>query len=143
MSAGKIDELMELMDATLAHHDDRAPFANHRELYKKIDEIGLGHVPWQSFTASYNGELPANPPDWMSKSYSVYYRDPREVIHTILSNPDFKDEIDYAPFREFGDGKRRWSDFMSGDWCWKQAVSNLFNIFRYIFAKNSPGQDNF
>ena len=129
MSAGNIDELMELWAATVAKHDDDAPFVNHRDLYAKIDAINLGHsIPWQSFTVSYDGEIPTQPPDWMTKTYEVHYRDPRKVIHALLSNPDFKDEFEYAPFQEVDDGKRRYCDFMLGDWCWKQAVRFHFII---------------
>lgn len=134
MSAGKVDELMDIWAATVARHGEDPPFTNHRHLQAKIDSISLGHVPWQSFTCSYQGELPqiTNPPDWMKKKHNVWFRDPRQVVHNILSNPDFNGQIDYIPFQEFGDGKRQWSDFMSGDWPWKQAVSSIL-YFRLHF----------
>jgi hypothetical protein len=50
------------------------------------------------------------------------------VVHEMLSNPDFKKEFDYAPYREYRGGKQRWSDFMSGNWSWRQAVSCLHLI---------------
>jgi hypothetical protein len=54
------------------------------------------------------------------------------MAHNILANPDYKDEIDYVPFREYdtSDSTRRWKDFMSGDWAWQQAVrlSYLYGI---------------
>ena len=59
----------------------------------------------------------------MTAEYQVWYRDPRKVIHNIFTNPDLADGIDYIPYHEFKDGKRRYSDFMSGDWAWKQCVS--------------------
>lgn len=58
MSAGKIDKLMDLWTASLLKHHNVGPFKNHNELYKTIDEIPLGNVPWQSFTMEYNGEQP-------------------------------------------------------------------------------------
>ncbi|KAH9009824.1 hypothetical protein EDB85DRAFT_1881130, partial [Lactarius pseudohatsudake] len=37
-------------------------------------------------------------------------------------NPDFDCEFDYIPFCEFDAKKRRrWQDFMSGDWAWREA----------------------
>lgn len=42
-----------------------------------------------------------------------------------LANPDFKDQVHYAPFQEFDqDGKRQWQDLMSGNWAWSQVVSS-------------------
>jgi len=126
MPAAKVDELMDIWAATVAKHHEDPPFTDHQSLYAKIDSISLGHVPWQSFTCSYQGELPqvTNPPDWMKKRYDVWFRDPQQVIHNILSNPDFDGKFDYSPFQEFQDGKRQWCDFMSGDWSWNQATSS-------------------
>ena len=89
----------------------------------KVDAIDVGDVPWESFSAKYSGTVPpANPPDWMLKEYTVYFRDPLAVARNMISNPEFKNQFDYAPYREFEDGVRRWTDVMSGDWAWKQAV---------------------
>ncbi|KAH7903265.1 hypothetical protein BJ138DRAFT_1020917, partial [Hygrophoropsis aurantiaca] len=61
-------------------------------------------------------------PSWMHGEYEVWYRNPRELLRNQLSNPDFKGEFDYAPRRVFGDDDNRiWSDFMTGNWAWKQA----------------------
>ena len=40
-------------------------------------------------------------------------------------NPDLADGIDYVPYRDFEGGKRRYCDFMSGDWAWRQCVSKF------------------
>ncbi|KAH9008887.1 hypothetical protein EDB84DRAFT_1280891, partial [Lactarius hengduanensis] len=40
----------------------------------------------------------------------------------VAPNPDFDCEFDYIPFCEFDAKKRRrWQDFMSGDWAWREA----------------------
>ncbi|KIM67665.1 hypothetical protein SCLCIDRAFT_20711 [Scleroderma citrinum Foug A] len=41
----------------------------------------------------------------------------------MLANPDFADDMDYQPFREYDTktSTRHWQDFMSGDWAWRQA----------------------
>ncbi|KAF8889238.1 hypothetical protein BD779DRAFT_1611042 [Infundibulicybe gibba] len=58
----------------------------------------------------------------MDQDYEVWFRDPRMVMRSQLSNPDFKDEIDYSPLQEFGpDGQRLWTNLMSGNWAWQQA----------------------
>ena len=124
MPQAQVDELMELWGSTLHQHDDLPPFANHAHMLKSIDSSILGNVPWQSFSVSYQGAKPDNVPEWMDTEYVVWSRDPREAVKNMLDNPDFDGEIDYAAYREYGDDdKRKYKDFMSGDWAWRQSVS--------------------
>jgi hypothetical protein len=122
-----LDELLNIWSATLAPHNDLPPILDHSELHSTIDAIQLGQVPWQSYTARYNGLRPENAPapEWMNTEYQLWYRDPRKVIHNIFANPDLADGIDYVPYRDFEDGKRRYSDLMSGNWAWRQCVSEF------------------
>ena len=121
MSHADIDTLMRLWASTTS--DGCAPFLNHQELLTKIDAIDVRDVPWQSFSAKYSGTPPpTDPPDWMLKEYTIYFRDPLAVVRNMISNPGFKHQFDYTPYREFEDGVRRWTDLMSGDWAWDHAV---------------------
>ena len=121
MSQGNTDTLMRLWAATTP--GGRVPFLNHQEMVATIDAIELGDIPWQTFSAKYSGEVPPmDPPDWMLEEYTVYFRDPLSIVRSMIGNPDFRGQFDFAPYREFEDGKRRWTDVMSGDWVWKQAV---------------------
>lgn len=128
MSAGLVNELMEILASYFAAYDDDPPFEGHSDLLKTIDGITLGTVPWESFTGRYNGPLPTDGPipEWMTTDYEVHYRDIHELVRQMIANPDFKDEFDYTPYQEFENEKRRWSDFMSGNWAWRQAVSYSF-----------------
>lgn len=128
MSAPDIDFLLGLWAASLAPHGANPPFRNHRELYDIIDSIEAGNVPlWKSFKLYYTGERPdSDIPSWMEGEYDICYRDPRQLIHNLISNPDFDGEFDYVPFHEYVDEKHRFKDFMSGDWAWKQAVCTCF-----------------
>ncbi|OAX31653.1 hypothetical protein K503DRAFT_727701 [Rhizopogon vinicolor AM-OR11-026] len=126
MSAGNIDKLLHLWGITLAVHGDDPPFADHRDLYNVIDSTLTGELPWESFRLEYAGDRSEGEAPWMNKEYDVFYRDPREVVRNMLGNPDFKDELDFTPYREWeerpdGSHNRRWRDFMSGDWAWDQA----------------------
>ena len=125
MSTGDLDFLLDLWAASLAKHNDSPPFADHKDLHKVIDATPLGDVPWQCFSVQYTGERPeASIPPWMDDEFDVWYRDPHAMACNMLANPNYKDEIDYTPFREYdaSNDKRRWKDFMSGDWAWRQAV---------------------
>lgn len=82
------------------------------------------------FSLKYNGDVPTGEtPSWMTDSHEVWFRDPKQLVANLLSNPDFKDEFDYAPFHEYdANGKHRFQNFMSGNWSWKQAVSSLCDL---------------
>ncbi|KAJ6569998.1 hypothetical protein B0H10DRAFT_2168833 [Mycena sp. CBHHK59/15] len=122
MSAGGIDELMQNWAARPESAGD-PPFADHEDLYNTIDATEIGHVPWESFTVTYNKPLLlGDVTPWKTQEYIVHFRDPRKVLHQQLANPDFKREMDFAPKQVFGEGQsREYQDFMSGNWAWRQA----------------------
>lgn len=103
-----------------------SPYSGSRDLHSTIDSIPFGDVPWQGFKVRYKGELPPNPPAWMTKEYEVWYRDPLQVLEAILGNPKFADHMDWASKKLYGsDGKRHYIDLMLGDWAWEQSVRAL------------------
>jgi len=134
MPGTEIDELMQIWSDTLPA-DQEPLFVDHNDLYNTIDATILGDAPWQSFSTTYSGKLPANGdiPPWMLAEYDVWFRDPKVVLQNQLRNPDFKDAFDYAPFQRFGkNGKREWKDFMSANWGYHQAVcTRLCCIFLF------------
>ena len=103
MSATKIDELMDIWAAF--QQDDEGepdpPFADAKNMYETIDQMELGDVPWQAFSVKFNGDVPEDAPGWMMASYDVWYRDPLMVIEGQLGNPDFNNEMDFAPKQVF------------------------------------------
>ncbi|GBE87942.1 hypothetical protein SCP_1201680 [Sparassis crispa] len=124
MSQSKINTLMDLWAASLLPYDADPPFADHADMYCTIDATPEGGIPWQSFTAAYTGTLPEGKvPSWMTANYDVWFRDPHAVIKSMLANPDFNNEFNAAPYREFTGpaGQRRYTNIMSGHWAWKQA----------------------
>jgi hypothetical protein len=125
LSQRNIDHLLSIWSATLAPHGDVPPITDYNDLYAQIDSIDLGPLPWKLWTGGYQGRRPENSasPRWMDEQYQLWFRDPRKIVHGILANPDFKTNIDHAPYRDFRDRKHRYCDFMSGDWAWNQCVS--------------------
>lgn len=127
MSAGDIDELMELWPLeSLDGEDDEnpAPFDSYKHMYDTIDATKLGDAPWKRFSTGFDGPMEANSPRWKCTQYDVWYRDPDVVLKNMLDNSDFKELFDYAPYVELGkDGERQWSDFMSGNFPWRHSVS--------------------
>jgi hypothetical protein len=85
MSASDIDTLLLLWDASAAIYGESPPFKNHKDLYNTIDATPLGDIAWKSFSLQFNGILPEGEvPSWMGASYDVWFRDPHELVFTIL-----------------------------------------------------------
>ncbi|KAG1834004.1 hypothetical protein DFJ58DRAFT_719386 [Suillus subalutaceus] len=123
MSAKQIDTLLDLWAATLIKHNDAPPFANHRDMYATIDATPLSDTPWKSFTMSYNGVRPEQDvPPWMDGHYDVWYRDPLQMVHSMLANSDFDGGVEFSPYHDYtAEDKQYWKNFMSADWAWNQA----------------------
>jgi hypothetical protein len=104
-----------------------APWKNAAELYASIDAIQHGDSPWKVYKIRYRGPLPpGTPPKWMTETYQLCTRNSRQVLHHQLATSQFKDTINLSPYRQFdGTGKRVWSNLMSADWAWTQAVRDM------------------
>ncbi len=134
MSQRDIDELMDLWALDLQKHEGEAPFDNHQALYQAINEIRVGSAPWKCFQTVVPPNLRADAPDWQKQPYQVWFRDPDIVIANILANRDFEKEFDTAPYVHLdANNKRRWSDFMSGNYSWRHAVRSWL-IFRRVHS---------
>lgn len=135
MSGKGIDRLAQLLAAVYKGQDP--PFADHQDLYATIDAIQQGDIPWESFSVKYTGPIPetGTVPPWMTETFEVWFRSPLAMFEKQLANPDFKDEMDWAPKRVFKDGKRQFMDLFSGNWVWEQAVSNSIGpkVFSHSF----------
>lgn len=110
--------------ATLKANDDTPlPWASAREMYATIDSIQDGDAPFETVRFKYSGQIPANPPRWMTETYELCTRDSRILLHNQLATTDFVDMFDYKPYRQFDHTNDRvWSNLMSGDWAWNEAV---------------------
>jgi Plavaka transposase len=133
MSAGNTDTLMKLLARM---QRDQNLFKNHDEMCETIDATELGGVPWQRSTLRYQCAVPVDdPPQWMSTEYEIFYRDPHKVLKNMLADPTFEHGFDYAPYQKFDNsGDRIYENVMSGDWAFRQAVSQLNNGHGYNSA---------
>jgi hypothetical protein len=143
MSAGKIDKLLEILAAL---YPECAPsIADHRDLYQRIDSIQQGDIAWDSFSVQYNcALLTPNAPKlpWMDQKFEVWFRNPLHILENQIRNPDFKDEVDYAPKQIYYKGKRRYENLMSGNWAWEQAVCTKSKLVQYLTPfKDKISQD--
>ncbi|KAF5362702.1 hypothetical protein D9758_011703 [Tetrapyrgos nigripes] len=128
MSQGNVDELMDIWSlfGSQCHPEDddaaSAPFHDYKDLFEDIDRIQAGDAPWKCFQTVVDESLGSSAPEWQKTSYQVWYRDPDVVISQILSNPLLIHNFDPCPYIHLDPhGKRRWSDFMSGNFAWQHA----------------------
>jgi hypothetical protein len=127
-SASGIDKVLDIWAATMLEFGGDAPWRNAKNLYETIDSIQHGDSPWKSYSIQYEGPRPpGTPPKWMTETYSLCTRDARQVLGHQLATTQFKDQFNLAPYRQFDNkGQRVWSNLMSADWAWSQAVRTVF-----------------
>ena len=131
MSGGDINTLFR--GTMLDTHHDKLPFQNHKELYNIIDSTPLGDAQWQSFTIKYDRDgLDGKRPVWMDIEHEVRFHNPNQLLEMMLACPDFADEFDYSPFKEYGaDNKHHFQNLMSGNLAWTQAVCIIYMLKFY------------
>jgi hypothetical protein len=130
-SAGLIDKALDLWAAAVMGLGGDTPWKSSRELYATIDAIKMSDLRWKTYTIRYRGPLPpGTPPKWMTQTYELCTRDLRQVLHHQLETAEFKDQINLSPYRQFDSNSQRiWSNLMSADWAWAQAVWHSFGSF--------------
>lgn len=124
-SAPKISRALDLWAASVLKHGEEIPWKSTDELYATIDSIQHGDAPWRLYKVRYQGARPVGrtPPKWMTEEFELCTRDARVVLHQQLATAEFHDKFDYTPHRKFDKKNSRvWSNLMSGDWAWTQAV---------------------
>ena len=123
MSAGNIDELLDIWAESMMESGEDPPFKSHEHVYETIDATKHGDAPWNCLVVSYNGEASNTCPSWQMDEWEVFYRNPDLVLRQMLENPDFNGQIDYAAYVGLDKtGKRYWSDFMSGNYAYRRSV---------------------
>ena len=100
-------------------------------MYDCIDKSTLGNVPWQCMkVVPPDGLDPQTTPQWKREHYEVWYRDPDAVLRSMLVNPDFNGEFDYASYVEIGkNGQQHWGDFFSANFAWHHSVRKTFLVY--------------
>jgi len=122
--------------ASVLKHNGEVPWRTAEDLYSVIDQIQCGDSPWKTYKIRYQGPRPQTPPKWMTETYELCCRDSRQVLHHQLATSDFKDDFNSVPYRQFtSPGKRVYSNLMSGDWAWNQAVVHSF--FFKVYTANT------
>jgi hypothetical protein len=126
LSLTNIDGLLELWEKSMADLGGSAPFQSYQEMHAAIDSSKLGDAPWECLATGFSGDVDEHSPSWMQTSYEVWYRNPETVVSMMLDSPDFEGQFDLRPFVDLDkDGRRRWSNVMSGNIAWRHCVSHV------------------
>ena len=142
MSQTNIDMLLELWAWQSMKHGHTGPFANYKEIYDMIDASSEGDAPWKCMKTVVPDDLPSTAPSWKKKEYEIWFHNPNVVLSNMLANPDFNGEFDTTPYVEVDvNGQRRWSDFMSANFAWRQCVCFLLLNQRYILIVTLIGSN--
>ena len=105
------------------HGEDGSIFNDQEEMLKTIDASPYGESTWRAFKVRYTGPVTPNSPSWMRKTFIIYIRDTLEVVENLVASEDFKGKFDTTPYQEYlNDNCRVFSNLMSGQWAYKQAV---------------------
>ncbi|KAF8269032.1 hypothetical protein EI94DRAFT_1771396 [Lactarius quietus] len=125
-SASGIAEGLNLWSATSFKHGSStgAPWKSVKDMYKTIDAIQMGSLPFHIYHFHYTRLKLSTPPHWMEQVYKLNACNVLDVIQDQLAMIAFKDQFDSTPYQEFNsNGDHIWSNLMSGHWAYKQALS--------------------
>jgi hypothetical protein len=129
LSTTNVEDLLELWARSLSVSGTPAPFRSCREMHTLIDSSMLGDSPWQCLVSRPPDGVDQHTPEWKRMSYEVWYRNPDAVVSAMLDNPDFNGQFDLRPYIDLSaDGRRRWSNVMSGNIAWRRSVSWAISI---------------
>ena len=124
-SEAATNRALDIWAASLLEYGGDIPWKDAKELWATIDEIQQGDCPWKTYTVHYSGPLPNNAPAWMLEDFELCFRDSKKLLQQQLQS-DFKGQFHRSPYLQFNaEGERVWSNMMSGDWAYTQAVCNL------------------
>ena len=119
-----VNKGLDIWVASVVQHGGSAAWKSADELYATIDRIQHGDAPWVTHKFHYQGPLPPSPPKWMTQTYELSVCDTRQVLQQQFANQSFKNQINYTPYKQFNKARKCvWTNFMLGDWAWKQVVS--------------------
>jgi hypothetical protein len=65
----------------------------------------------------------------MTQTYDLCLHDLQIVTQNQLATTDFADQVNYDPYKQWNpDGEPTFSNLMSGNWAWRQAVCFPFSV---------------
>ncbi|KAH9915965.1 uncharacterized protein BXZ73DRAFT_54076 [Epithele typhae] len=107
----------------LQGHDVDPLFKSYEDLVTTIDQITIGDVPFITVSVRWAGPVDENSPQWKREAHVGHHRDIIETVRGMAANPELNGHWDNTPTAVFNaDGLREYSNLMTGQWAWDQAV---------------------
>jgi hypothetical protein len=96
--AAEIAEGLNLWSATAFKHSSStgAPWKTAKDMYKTIDAIQIGSLPFKTHHLFYKGPKPSTPLHWMEEVYKLDAHDVLAIVQDQLAMSNFKDQFDYV-----------------------------------------------
>ena len=124
-SAWEINKGLDLWLASnlKAVQDTPLPSSSVEEMYQTINAIQEGDTPFETIQFKTVGPICPNTPAWMTATYELCTWNPQTLLHHQLATTEFADTFDPRPSRQFKHaGDCVWSNLMSGNFVWNEAV---------------------
>lgn len=101
-----------------------SPWSSTQKIYQTIDSIQEGDAPFITIQFMYSGPIPPNAPAWMTQTYELCMHDAWHLLHNQLAMTGLPDgAFNEKPYCQFNHEEVHiWSNLMSGEWAWTEAV---------------------
>ncbi|OBZ77534.1 hypothetical protein A0H81_01917, partial [Grifola frondosa] len=128
ISQDETDKLLKsgMRQFQLCVASNAAKFASYRDnktLLKTIDLLPGPATSWKLIEITVKGDMQDAKGNTMTETLDVWARNPVEVVAELLGNPEFKDELEYAPAEvymgaemEGMDPDRLFEEMSASDW---------------------------
>lgn len=91
---GSADDVTHLFRAWAAKNildnNKEAPFVNNDDLLPRIDALEFDAGAWEAASSRWIGRTTPDSPAWMSKPWTMYMRNTRQVFSTMVGNPELR-----------------------------------------------------
>ena len=106
----------------------RTSFTDKQTLLSKIDSLPSPGPAFQCQTITIAGDILDAGGQPMVEELEIFYRDPVECVHELLSNPAFPSALHYAPVQVYEDAtctEQIFNEMWTGQWWWDTQVHTI------------------
>jgi hypothetical protein len=124
----------ELLAIPEVHIPEILLFQSTYTLYKLVEKIGLSYCNVKGLNKIIDQELPGRPTfkcmdiEVGEQTHDLYYREIIPCIRSLYGDPEFLDDLVFAPERHYTDADRTcrvFSEMHTGNWWWSVQVREI------------------
>lgn len=123
---------------------------------KVTESLGLSYKNSEELNKIIDTQIPSERPRFNRKevemggeTFEIYYRDVLECTRALFGDPEFADDLVFAPERHYTDSTKQirvYSEMHTGSWWWDRQVRKQFPYITYLLTsvkkkleKDCPG----